>query len=486
MWWMLLLPLTYGESNHQISQISRSSVVERSVVETYPTVYNGSLSQVEQVARISGSGGSCSATLVSKNVLVTAAHCVRGRTETLSARFVGERPIRIRCTKSEGAIQNPPSSSGGMSNAAVRNDLAACVIEGNPKTTPPACVGKPLSVGEKAKLIGFGMSNSGTSTFSDGQQRTGEAPVVSRSGGIVTTYSRGLHQNGDSALGAGDSGGFSGRQDRSGQLWISAVNSASSAENRSNGYSLNRDANGSYADLMSELSQKFLKQWAREEGVKICGVNTNLSELGGTPEPTPPNNPNPNPTPPTSPDRENFKVGIQLKDSPASAGVESVVPQSVADRDLKLKPGDRIIGFNGNTVGGNRPLRDAIRRFLGGSDTKARFQVARANGSVDTVETTLPSDSERRKNFIFGIQPSDVPEGAAIDSVFTGSNGSKYGLKAGDIITEVNGSTAKTAQQAVSLIKQIIADKTARTLVLTVRGRDGAIRKVSIPLPSAS
>ena len=449
------------------------------VDEQHTKVYNANESKHKQVVRITNGSSSCSSTLVSGNVLVTAAHCVSGKSSDMVGHLIDGSRVRIRCTKSEGAIQNPPSGEG-MYDAAIQNDVAACVIRDPVPSMVPACIGKPLDIGEKALYVGFGQSNTGSTPFFDGKQRSREVPIVSRSGGILITYSRRLRENGDAALGGGDSGGFTGRKDAGGQLWISGVNSASSSEKRRPGLSpiLNQDAYNSSTDLSSSKSQKFLKSWASDNGVKICGVNAALSDFGGSGE-------SPSPVPPTPPDdsRSRFQLGLGLETQPPSVLVDSLLPGSVAEKELKLRPGDRILGINGKQISGAQQLREEAKKILAGSGSAANFKIQRSDGTIESVRATLPSDPSSRSRFTFGLYPKDALAGAKIGTVSSGGVGDRFGLKAGEVITAVNSVSVSTAAEAAQAIRRVLADSSIRTLTLSVQTAKGGMRQLSISLP---
>lgn len=370
------------------------------------TVINGTLSAFPAVVRLFNGGGACSATLVSPQALVTAAHCINRNGGAVRIRLDGGRTVRATCEKSPGSLDNPPGADGSMSAAAVRADVAACKLDEEVPDITPACVGRPLSTGSEALLVGFGVSNNGSDGISDGRQRQGRFRVLSRVSGLLRAFGDLVGgSNTESALGPGDSGGFAGSKAEDGRLFIAGINSAGSAtvrDPRTGRIRVRNRGSSLFADLMSPTSQTFLSDFARRNGVQLCGVN---AQAGSPPSPGPGTPPRPNP-PAGSPPRPN--------DPPASpapgsgALIAGFSPRSFGQSRLGLRPGDRL------EVVGDRNVRSAsdavqgLRDFLFGNASDLRLRIRRADGSTRDVTLRFPPIGsavarQQRQRFRLGV-----------------------------------------------------------------------------------
>ncbi|MEE3420683.1 MAG: PDZ domain-containing protein [Lachnospiraceae bacterium] len=128
-------------------------------------------------------------------------------------------------------------------------------------------------------------------------------------------------------------------------------------------------------------------------------------------------------------------------------------------------------GGNGNSLPGNG--------FYGGrgdfgDDGEDGEENGDANGNGGSADgnngNASPSDSDGPKLGI-SVQsvPSELtengyPEGAMIASIVSGGNADKAGLKVGDIITSFNGSTVKSSDDLVSLVKDVEEGDTVKVV----------------------
>jgi len=161
---------------------------------------------------------------------------------------------------------------------------------------------------------------------------------------------------------------------------------------------------------------------------------------------------------------------FKLKDS-KGALVGDVVPNGPAQR-AGLKSGDIVVEFNGKAVEDARHLKLAVARLKPGA--KASTRVLR-DGSSKSLEVTVrempgsgqvakaetnADDSEALKGVAVGdldeksreqFKVPDHIKGAVVLDVAGDSAASEAGLKAGDIIVEINKQPVKGAEDAVRL-----------------------------------
>jgi serine protease Do len=212
---------------------------------------------------------------------------------------------------------------------------------------------------------------------------------------------------------------------------------------------------------------------------------------------------------------------LKLKDE---RGVEvTLVDQDAAAGKAGMQPHDVIVSYNGTPVEGEEQFRRLIRETPVGR--KVQLGIVR-NGSPMTLTATLGSHLEMRHNFAFAgpveipeiriPEPPDIPdlpdmdfdfiartapttgivaesltpqlaqyfgakqgEGVLVRSVEKNSAAEKAGVRAGDVITKVNGETVanrsdlrrtlrgKTGNVTVSVIR----DKREQTLTMVIPER---------------
>ena len=228
----------------KLALFAATSIAIGSIV---PTLIGGKPAPKDKypsTVRIFSGGGSCTATLIGPKVLLTAAHCVD---DGGSVRFdyKGSSVNSKACKHHDGYSDN------------TTKDFALCEV--------PALTGKwetintnhkLVSKGDKVTLTGYGCTEPGGEGGNDGILREGGATVTGvpsrNSFDIVTRASAG-------ALCYGDSGGPAFVENGTSRVLI-GVNSRGNIKDTS------------YLSAVHMADQGFMKKWADERGLKICGI----------------------------------------------------------------------------------------------------------------------------------------------------------------------------------------------------------------------
>jgi serine protease Do len=165
--------------------------------------------------------------------------------------------------------------------------------------------------------------------------------------------------------------------------------------------------------------------------------------------------------------------------SQAGALVGGVMPKTPA-AEAGFKEGDVILEFNGKKITDSRQLRLLIAQTA--PETKSRFKVLR-DGKEMTLTATLgqlPADqasaaggprfgrSQPKEDVLDGVTVGDLDartrrqfglpaeaRGALVTDVDPGSAAYAAGLRAGDIILEINRRPVKSAEEAVEMSERI-------------------------------
>jgi serine protease Do len=182
---------------------------------------------------------------------------------------------------------------------------------------------------------------------------------------------------------------------------------------------------------------------------------------------------------------------FNLRDQ-ADALIGEVTPKSPAE-EAGLKPGDVITEFNGKKVNDSRHLRLMVARTA--PKTKVTMKALR-DGKERTLSATLdelpvevakagmrsaPEDSSM-SDVLDGVTVTDLQatlrrqfdippnlRGALVTEVDTGSPAFLAGLRAGDVIVEINRQPVRDAEQAVELSKKV----KEKSVLLRVWSRGG-------------
>jgi serine protease Do len=180
---------------------------------------------------------------------------------------------------------------------------------------------------------------------------------------------------------------------------------------------------------------------------------------------------------------------FKLKDNNQGALVGDVTSRSPAEK-AGIKSGDIILDFNGKKVSDSRHLKLEVARVKPGENVPVKVL---RDGSTKTLQVTvkeMPEEKELAKNdshhdkdngTLNGVAVSDLDQGArqqfkvpghvhgvVVTEVEPNSAAAEAGLKAGDVIQEINRKQVKTAEEAVQLTENV----TDKTTLLRV-WRDG-------------
>ena len=195
-----------------------------------------------QVVRINTNGSGCTATLVGRNVLITAAHCAK--TNDVSNFKLAGKSYQARITRSALYPGKDHDVSLGV------------LTENIPSDINPISVGGVAEKGTALTILGYGCTQPGGTGGNDGVLRIGPSVITG-----FSNYDFVSKKAGGGALCYGDSGGPA-MTENMGRLVILGINSKGNI----------KDTNYN-TRLDSAESQAFLTKMADEKNLEICGIN---------------------------------------------------------------------------------------------------------------------------------------------------------------------------------------------------------------------
>lgn len=198
----------------------------------------------------------CTATLVGPQVILTAAHCVRGQKGKWAhfTRNQVEYDIYIHSSPLYEEVNRGPDPESYFGD----HDVALGVITTSVSDLKPFPIASQVETGQKLWLFGYGCSQENRRDVFDGQLRVGANTVIEQ----VLRVLGFSGADGGAWLCYGDSGGPSLLETPQG-LSVAGVHVLTSFKNRRSW------------DVRTDLpeSQNFLREFARKNRVEICGIN---------------------------------------------------------------------------------------------------------------------------------------------------------------------------------------------------------------------
>lgn len=217
-----------------------------------PRIINGTPvnpGEYPEVVNIKTGNASCTASVVGPKVLLTAAHCAN--TGSSSSFSIAGKSYTAKMTRHPGYPGKDADIALGVISAEVEGAKPISIYSG------------PVNEGDKIRLLGFGCTQPGGSGGNDGVLRQGVTEVIGFSSyDIVSRLADGA------ALCYGDSGGPVYTVTRPGRAEQMAVNSKGNI----------KDTNYTTNLTDSEI-RGFLEQFAKDNSVDICGVNSDCSDV---------------------------------------------------------------------------------------------------------------------------------------------------------------------------------------------------------------
>ncbi len=167
---------------------------------------------------------------------------------------------------------------------------------------------------------------------------------------------------------------------------------------------------------------------------------------------------------------------FQGKEVTKTTTVGYVAPHSTAD-SLGFSTNDKILAVNGKTVNDWEEVRSEILLTTLGEDLNVKLE---RNGQIQTVHIPRSKIPENKDGNLF-LYPTGVKPG--ISEVLAKSPAQNAGIKAGDILLEMNSIPLHSGEQAIDIIHQnksktiqlvVLRDKDTLNMAVTP-GSDGMI-----------
>ncbi len=184
-------------------------------------------------------------------------------------------------------------------------------------------------------------------------------------------------------------------------------------------------------------------------------------------------------------------LGLASEDG---ALVANVMPDSPAAK-AGIESGDVIVSVDGKKIDGPRQLTRQIGAIAPGASAsvdvirdgkpvKLDLKLAKLEADIKTETPAVVAPEEMKPSSIagFGIEvmPNDKGDGLVIATVDPDSVAAEQGLKAGDVIVEVNGTTVKVVADIDKALSE--AKTAARNNVLMRVTRDDNARFLALPV----
>ena len=173
-------------------------------------------------------------------------------------------------------------------------------------------------------------------------------------------------------------------------------------------------------------------------------------------------------------------LGIHVAPDPKGKLVIGDVAEGSPAAKAGVLVGDVLLKLDQHAVASADALRDALQRKAPGEF--ARLTVQRGLRSLDLLVTAAATSRPRKvgaQRAVIGIRMGEVTdEGAPVSSVTRGMPADKAGLKSGDVIVKVAGTTVAAGQT----VSDLLADKLPGETVALLFRRNGEQQELQIAL----
>jgi serine protease Do len=170
-----------------------------------------------------------------------------------------------------------------------------------------------------------------------------------------------------------------------------------------------------------------------------------------------------------------------VRESRPGRSVRAVVLRGTARQTLDVVPevtGDFSTSAQDLLRDGPRAGRDLLRRFELNDDLQRNFDFyvgPGARGRANLGVTVMPLTTQLAEHF-------GVKEGALVSAVESGSAAAEAGLRAGDVITAIDGRSVSTA---ADVTREVRRSQGAAVDITVTRDRKSLTLKATIPSPRA-
>ena len=154
--------------------------------------------------------------------------------------------------------------------------------------------------------------------------------------------------------------------------------------------------------------------------------------------------------------------------------------------DRKIKPGDVILSFNGQTVLDPRDLARKAARTAIGSDAALTIWRGRVQQMVHVKVQAWPEAqphliSELAPRAV-GLQLASAPQGGVmISSVDPSGSAADSGIEKGDVILQIQQEPVSDPDQALHILRALSAEKRGYAIMLVTRNGDQTWIPIAIP-----